>query len=249
MGERSRLAVWGSRIGIAALVLLVLAVAANRLGIAGYQIPLLAIALAGLAGLVAIIVSFAGIVATTRGKSGMGAALTGLVVGVIALAPVASTLALGRGVPRIHDITTDLANPPQFDTVVALRDGAPNALDRASPPDLAEQQKAAYPDLATLVIAEQPGKVFEAALDAAKEMGWAVDASAPEKGLIEATATTKLIGFKDDIAIRIVEKDGGAAVDVRSVSRVGMSDLGANAARIKCFLAALKARLAAPTSY
>lgn len=249
MGERSRLAVWGSRIGIAALVLLVLAVAANRLGIAGYQLPLLAIALAGLAGLIAILVAFAGIVATTRGKAGMGAALTGLVLGIVALAPIGSTLALGRGVPRIHDITTDLANPPQFDAVVALRDGAPNALDRASPPDLAEQQKAAYPDLATLVVAEQPGKVYEAALGAAKDMGWEIDASAPEKGLIEATATTKLIGFKDDIAIRVVEKDGGAAVDLRSVSRVGMSDLGANAARIEGFLAALRARLAAPTSY
>ncbi|HUD52817.1 DUF1499 domain-containing protein, partial [Parvibaculum sp.] len=63
--------------------------------------------------------------------------------------------------------------------------------------------------------------------------------------LIEATAVTKLIGFKDDVAIRVTETEGGAAVDVRSVSRVGMSDLGTNAKRIRAYLAALKAKLAA----
>ncbi|HEX7776265.1 MAG TPA: DUF1499 domain-containing protein, partial [Parvibaculum sp.] len=95
---------------------------------------------------------------------------------------------------------------------------------------------------------EQPGKVFEAAQATAQEMGWQIVASTPETGLIEATDTTKLIHFKDDIAIRVAEKDGGTAVDVRSVSRIGMSDLGVNAARIRAYLAALKAKLATPAS-
>lgn len=246
--ERSRLALWGSRIAIAAVVLLILSILANRLGLLGYKLPLLGIAASALIGLVAVLVSLVGLVVALRGKGGAGAALLGIVLGVAALWPLASARVMGADVPRIHDITTDLANPPQFDAVVALRADAPNSLDRSSPPDLAALQQKAYPDLATLVVQEQPGKVFEAALETAKAMGWKIDASTPEKGLIEATDTTKLIGFKDDVAIRVAEKDGGAAVDVRSVSRVGVSDLGTNAKRIRAYLAALKARLAAPAA-
>lgn len=245
MEDRSRAAVWGSRIGIAAIVLLVLAIAANHMGLLGYKLPLMGIAGGALLGLIAILTSLVGLIIALRGKGGAGVALLGVVLGVVAAAPVATTLVAGRSVPRIHDITTNLSNPPQFDAVVALREGAPNALDRTTPPDLAEQQQKAYPDLATLTVSEQPGKVYEAALETAKQMGWTIDASTPEKGLIEATAVTKLIGFKDDVAIRVTETEGGAAVDVRSVSRVGMSDLGANAKRIRAYLAALKAKLAA----
>jgi len=247
MEDRSRAAVWGSRIGIAAIVLLVLAIAANHMGLLGYKLPLMGIAGGALLGLIAILTSLVGLIIALRGKGGAGVALLGIVLGVVAAAPVATTLVAGRSVPRIHDITTDLSNPPQFDAVVALREGAPNALDRSSPPDLAEQQQKAYPDLATLTVSEQPGKVYEAALETAKQMGWTIDASTPEKGLIEAMAVTKLIGFKDDVAIRVTETEGGAAVDVRSVSRVGMSDLGTNAKRIRTYLEALKAKLATPS--
>lgn len=248
MDGKSRAARWGGRIGMVAFLLLVAAIAANHLGLLGYELPLTGIAIAALLGVVAVLVSFIGLVITLRGKPGMGAAVLGLVLGVAAAAPLASTLVLGRGVPRIHDITTDLANPPQFEAVVALRQGAPNSLDRSSPPDLAEQQQKAYPDLVTLTVAEQPGKVYVAALETAKDMGWKLDGSTPEKGLIEATAVTRLIGFKDDVAIRITEKDGGTAVDLRSVSRVGVSDLGANAKRIRAFLEALKTKLATSAS-
>ncbi|KAB7739967.1 DUF1499 domain-containing protein [Parvibaculum sedimenti] len=244
MEGKSRAARWGGRIGIVAILLLAAAIAANHLGLLGYELPLMGIAVAALLGVIAILVSLIGLIITLRGKPGAGAAVLGVVLGVVAAAPLASTFVLGRGVPRIHDITTDLANPPQFEAVVALRQGAPNALDRSTPADLAEQQQKAYPDLVTLTVAEQPGKVYVAALETAKEMGWTLDRSTPEKGLIEATAVTRLIGFKDDVAIRITEKDGGTAVDLRSVSRVGVSDLGANAKRIRAFLDALKAKLA-----
>ena len=80
-------------------------------------------------------------------------------------------------------------------------------------------------------------------LETAREMGWEIVASDPEAGLIEATATTAVMNFKDDIAIRITETDTGAAVDVRSVSRVGISDLGANANRIRTYLHALRVKL------
>jgi hypothetical protein len=248
MDEKSRAARWGSRIGILAILLLIASITANHLGLLGYELPLAGIALAALLGVIALVVSLVGGIAVLRGRHGGVAAILGVVLGVIAAAPVGSTLVLGRGVPRIHDITTDLANPPQFVLVVPLRNGAPNSLDRSTPPDLAAQQKTAYPDLVTLTVAEQPGKVYVAALETVKELGWTLDGSTPEKGLIEATAVTKLIGFKDDVAIRIVERDGGTAVDVRSVSRVGVSDLGANAKRIRAFLDALKTRLASQGS-
>ncbi len=248
MENRSRAALWGSRIGILAIVLLILAIAANHLGLLGYKLPLMGIALSALIGVIAIVISLIGLVITLGGKTGAGTAILGIVLGVVAAAPVATTLVTGRSVPRIHDITTDLSNPPQFDAVVALREGAPNALDRATPPDLAEQQQKAYPDLATLIVPQEPAKVFDAALATAKDMGWTIDASSPEKGSIEATAVTKLIGFKDDVVIRIAAKDAGAAVDVRSVSRVGMSDLGTNAKRIRAYLDALKTKLATPAS-
>ena len=248
MDGKSRSARWGARIGLLAILILAAAIAANHLNLLGYEMPLAGLAAAALLGLIAVVLSLAGLIGVLRGRHGGAAAILGIVLGVIAAAPVGSTFVLGRGVPRIHDITTDLANPPQFVLVVGLRKGAPNSLDRATPPDLADQQKKAYPDLVTLTLDEPPSKVYMAALATAKDMGWTLDGSTPEKGLIEATAVTKLIGFKDDVAIRITEKDGGSAVDLRSVSRVGVSDLGANAKRIRALLDALKTRLASQGS-
>ena len=86
-------------------------------------------------------------------------------------------------------------------------------------------------------------KAYEAALETAREMGWEIVSSNPEAGLIEATATTRIMNFKDDVAIRVSESGEGAAVDVRSVSRVGISDMGANANRIRTYLHALKVKL------
>lgn len=244
MADRSRAAVWGMRVGVLAFVLLALAIIGNRHEFVVFRTAVLGVAIAGAIGIVAVIVSLVGLVRTLGGrKTGVGLAIAGLVIGVIAATPFTVSFLKGRSVPPIHDITTDLANPPQFVAVVALRAGSPNPLDRAAPADLAELQAKAYPDLAPLSLQAQPGKVFDAAREVAHDMGWEIVAATPETGLIEATATTSLLHFKDDVAIRVTEKDGGAVVDVRSVSRVGKSDLGANAERIRAYLAALKAKL------
>lgn len=251
MNERSRFAAWGLRIGVIAIAIVVVVIALAHFEVVPSKIAIGGIALSALVGLLAALISLIGIVVTLVGsRSGTLVAILGLVIGLAAATPVATTMVKGSKVPRIHDITTDLLNPPQFVAIAKIREDtkAPNSLDRSTPPDLAELQKTAYPDIATLDVAEQPGKVFEAAAATARDMGWDVVAETPETGLIEATATTKLIHFKDDIAIRITEKNGGAAVDVRSVSRIGMSDLGVNAARIRAYLAALKTKLAAPAS-
>lgn len=242
--EKSRAAAWGLRLGIAALVVLALGIIGNRYEIVSFKIALPTLAIAALIGLIAIVVSLIGLIVTLGGKrAGVATAIAGIVLGLVAATPVGTSFFKGRSVPRIHDITTDLSNPPEFAAIVVLRRPDANPLDRKLPADLAELQAKAYPDLAPLVVQEQAGKVFDAARDVAHDMGWEIVAATPETGLIEATATTSLLHFKDDIAIRIVEKDGGSVVDVRSVSRVGVSDLGTNAARIRAYLAALKTKL------
>ena len=151
-------------------------------------------------------------------------------------------LSKARSVPPIHDITTDVSDPPQFVAVLPLREDAPNPSEYGGE-SVAEQQKAAYPDIDTQSFSESPRTVFDAALAAAKDMGWEIVASAPGAGRIEATATTTWFGFKDDVVIRIRDDRAGTLVDVRSVSRVGRSDVGANAERIRAFQARLAGRL------
>lgn len=244
-GNQSRLAVWGMRVAALALAILVLSIIGLRFHLMEFRTPLMGIAVAALVGLLGLLVSLVGLFVTVTGrKTGAATALVGVVVAVVAAAPFAASFPKARSVPPIHDISTDLVNPPQFVAVVPLRAMAPNRLDRAEPADLAEQQAKAYPSLAPLMVETQPGKVFDAARDVIHDMGWELVAAAPETGLIEATATTSLLHFKDDVVIRITETDTGSKVDMRSVSRVGMSDLGANAARIQAFFAALKAKLA-----
>ena len=165
-------------------------------------------------------------------------ALAATVVGAVALGVPYSWQRRARSVPPIHDITTDLDNPPAFDAVVPLRADAPNSLER--PPMLATQQREGYPDIAPLTLSLPPERVFNRALDVAERMGWDIAASDQATGRIEATDTTTWFGFKDDIVVRVTSWGSGTRVDVRSVSRVGRSDVGTNARRIREFLDALQ---------
>ena len=102
------------------------------------------------------------------------------------------------------------------------------------------QQRAGYPDLGPLVLQAPPQQAFARALAAARDMGWEVVATEPGDGRIEATTTTFWFGFKDDVVVRVTPADGGSRIDVRSVSRVGRSDVGTNAKRIKTYLARIQ---------
>ena len=144
-----------------------------------------------------------------------------------------------RQVPPIHDITTDTADPPAFDALREVRAGYPNPTDYPGEA-VARQQREAYPDLDTLRLGEPAERGFERALEAAREMGWEIAAVDPEDGRIEATATTFWYGFRDDVVIRVRADDGESLVDVRSVSRVGRSDAGTNARRIRSYLERLE---------
>ena len=138
-------------------------------------------------------------------------------------------------IAMIHDISTDLDNPPEFESLLPLRKGASNPPGHGGTP-VAEAQRKAYPDLAPLVLDQPMEEVFTRAGQAARKMGWEVIAQNLARGRIEAVATTKWLRFKDDVVVRIHSVENKTRVDVRSKSRVGKSDLGANARRIRQFL-------------
>ena len=140
----------------------------------------------------------------------------------------------------IHDITTDPDNPPAFAAVVAARTadgGNPVAYEGAK---VAEQQRQAYPDIAPLSLALPRDAAFNRALDAAQRMGWAIVAADDTAGRIEASDRSRWFGFTNDIVIRITPEGSGSRVDIRSSSRLGRSDFGVNAARIRAYLTALR---------
>ncbi|MFL3653770.1 MAG: DUF1499 domain-containing protein [Halioglobus sp.] len=154
---------------------------------------------------------------------------------LFALPGAALLLALtsGGNHPMIHDISTDAANPPTFTAALQQRGEDSNALTINQ--DVIQQQQEAYPDLKTLVSSLSTKEAYNRALQVADEMGWEVYQQDSNAGVIEAVDTTRIMGFKDDIAIRVRRGPQGTLVDLRSVSRVGEGDLGANANRIRAF--------------
>lgn len=143
-----------------------------------------------------------------------------------------------KRVPPIHDISTDTQDPPEFVAVLPRRSGAANPAAYGGD-SVAALQRQAYPDIRPLHLDAPPDAAFARALEAARAMGWEIVADDTSAGRIEATATTRWFGFKDDVVIRIRGEGEGSRVDVRSVSRVGKSDLGTNAARVRAYLARL----------
>ncbi|HEX6530760.1 MAG TPA: DUF1499 domain-containing protein, partial [Burkholderiales bacterium] len=133
-----------------------------------------------------------------------------------------------KTLPYINDITTDTQKPPQFSP------------PKPYPEHFAELQRIGYPELHALEIALPPAQAFERARAAALELGWEIVAADAPAGRIEAVSTTRWFGFKDDIAVRISASGSGSRIDMRSRSRVGRSDLGANAKRIQDFLIAVR---------
>ena len=156
-------------------------------------------------------------------------ALVGALVSLAVVAVVALPMQMkqrAQSVPPIHDITTDMENPPVFTLLASAREEAPNAVDYPGA-ETARQQQMAYPYL-------KPITLMDAAKATVQARGWEIAGSTGNT--LEATATTRWFGFKDDVAIRMTETPNGVQVDMRSASRVGKSDLGINAERIQDFL-------------
>lgn len=193
---------------------------------------------AAYSGLAAAIISLAG--AALTGKRGylhgVVYGLAGIVIGGAVFAVPLHMMMQAAKVPPIHDITTDIVQPPQFAAILPLRKDAANPAVYGGP-EIAIKQRSAYPDIQTLIVNEPMPQAFEQALAAGRAMGWQIVAAAPREGRIEATDTTFWFGFKDDIVVRVAAAgERRSLVDVRSVSRVGRSDVGKNAARIRAYL-------------
>ncbi len=145
--------------------------------------------------------------------------------------------------PPIHDITTDTNDPPPFEALASAREQAPNAVDYPGE-ETARQQREAYPEIEPLIRSEEPAVVMEAVETVALARGWHVAYVGDTR--LEATATTTWFGFEDDVVVRLQEENGGTRVDVRSASRLGVGDAGANAARISAYLDSLERELEGP---
>lgn len=164
----------------------------------------------------------------------------------LSLLPVMAILVLGvksKGVPPIHDITTDTGNPPAFTVLAQERRQGENSAQYAGQV-VAEQQAAAYPEIVPLMSTKGTDIVYAACLKAVKEKGWRIVEQDPGKGRIEAVSVTAFFRFIDDVVIRVTATAAGSRVDIRSASRVGVSDFGKNAARVKDLLTIVENELA-----
>jgi uncharacterized protein (DUF1499 family) len=177
------------------------------------------------------------------GTAGGAVGALALVMGIVLLYIPWHYDRLRKTVPRIHDITTDTERPPEFSTVLPARAAENAATAVYEGPELARQQKAAYPEIAPFRMPAAVGAAFQHALEVARAMpGWTVIAADPATGRIEASQTSRWFRFTDDIVIRVTADGSGSRIDMRSLSRQGRSDFGVNAARIGAYMGALKRR-------
>jgi len=219
---------------VVALVLLFLGPIGTRIGVWDFQIGLLVLIPAGVLlaaiGLIVAIISI--FVSRKRGFSGdMPALLASITICAVIIGLMGIQFSKGASVPPIHNISTDIEDPPQFEAVAALRGEGTNPLEYDSA-KIGPQQQNAYPDVSTLTLSSSKSDTVGRVVQALEDMGLEIVAVDEASGIVEATATTFWFGFKDDLVVRVRESGPGSEVDVRSVSRVGLSDLGANAARI-----------------
>jgi uncharacterized protein (DUF1499 family) len=193
--------------------------------------------------------------ALIRPRRGFLAAVLAIAVSVGAFAFMAQTVRTARALPPIHDISTDLENRPTFSQAVLDARGpdanpvdladerVPDGFGPAAGRTVADLQREAYPDVQPLPVGVSPAAAYDAALQTAQGLGWEIVSQDQQAGVFEAQVQSFWFGFVDDIVVRVTPTEAGAVIDVRSVSRVGVSDLGANAARIRAFAEALPAAL------
>ena len=235
----SRLAAWSGRIALFALAVAALSIVIVRSGLLEIEPALATFAAALIFAALAVLLSFLGFVVIWRqGRSGLGSAILGLLLGLLLLAYPGYLGYRASKLPAIHDITTDPDNPPRFDVLARLRPRGRNDYPGGA---VAQAQRSAYPDLAPLQESVPPKLVYDTALALVTKRKWhVVDARPPAAGrreaVIEAVARTPIMGFRDDVVIRVSTVGAGARVDMRSASRYGLHDFGANAARIRSLL-------------
>ena len=235
----SRLATWARRTALFSLVATLLAIVIVRAGLLEI-VPALA-TLGGalvLAALAIVLALGAFIVIWKDGIAGGGRAAAAAAIGIALLAYPTYLGVRAYRLPMINDVTTDPIDPPRFDVVARLR---PRGTVEYAGLYAAEQQRAAYPDIEPLIVATTPQIAYDAAIGVINKRKWRVVVDRPPQagrrdGQIEAVARTPILGFRDDVVLRVRPAREGARIDARSASRYGRHDLGTNAARLRSLL-------------
>jgi uncharacterized protein (DUF1499 family) len=227
--------------GILALLLLLLCGPLYQAGILGLTNAFLAMRIGLIVGVVTVVLALIQVIFMRKTISWPITGAAVLCASVAIIMPL-SMMNKVKSVPPIHDITTDLVNPPKFVAILALRANAPNPAAYQGE-EIASQQRQAYPELQTQKYQQTEEQVFDAALVAVKSMGLEIVNSDKTLGLIESFDTTTFFGFVDDVVIRIQSDGHMTILDARSKSRIGMSDLGKNAQRLNSLIAGVAKNL------
>ncbi|MBO0752810.1 MAG: DUF1499 domain-containing protein [Bradyrhizobiaceae bacterium] len=234
----SRLAIWACRLAVFALAVAALATVIERADLLEIAPVLVTFGAALMLAAVAIVMAFASFVSLwNNGGPGFVQAATAVLIGAGLLAYPGYLAYRGHRLPAITDITTDPADPPRFEVVARLRPA-----DRNLYPGLAaaELQKRTWPDIEPLDLTVNPKAAFDGVMTVFTKRKWRiVDSRAPAAGRdghVEAIARTPIMGFRDDVTVRIRPTREGARVDVRSASRFGTTDFGGNAERVIALL-------------
>lgn len=249
---------WIQRLGFVFLILspLVFIVAAlgYRFGFWGLGVAFgtLTQKIGPLALLITLILGVAGLLLgfILKPRKGIIISLLAILVPAAGMFHAKSVTNTARTLPFIHDITTDTQNPPVFTSAILsqrAKTKGVNTVDYAGKLDrpdgtlVSVLQVKGYPDIRPVILEDAPDVAFGRAKAAVSAMGWTVAAEDAGTGLIEATDTTFWYGFKDDVVVRVMPSEGGGSVvDIRSVSRIGKSDIGANAERIRKFIKTIR---------
>jgi uncharacterized protein (DUF1499 family) len=234
----SQVAAWSGRFGLFAFAVALLSIIIVRSGFLDIAPALATFAAALMFAGLAILLAFAAFVVIWRqGTRGLGRAVGGMFLGILLLAYPGYLGYRAQKLPAINDITTDAANPPRFSVLARLR---PRGTSDYPGQRFAEQQRKAYPDIEPWQYDAPAATAYKVALAVVTKRKWNIlDTQAPapaRPGTIEAVARTLIMGFRDDVVVRITQAGSGTRVDVRSASRYGTHDFGANARRVASLL-------------
>jgi len=246
----SSLASWARNLAVFSVVAVLVSILIVRFGFLEMKPALAtffgALACAGLS----ILLSFAAFAAIWQnGSRGMSRILLALLISAVVLAYPAYLALQYRKLPPIYDITTDPIDPPRFDVLARLR---PRGTSEYAGLYSAELQRKAYPDVEPLNVSVSPKEAYDTAMASITRRKWRIVVDRPpllprREGHIEAVARTPIMGFPDDISIRVRPGEDGARIDMRSASRYGRHDFGTNATRIKALLDDIDDRISAAT--
>jgi hypothetical protein len=241
------LARWSSRLAIFSASLILVGVALHRLTSFPTQVALNLFFVGFVLAALAVLIGLAALLRIwRRGYGGAGSAAVGVLLPLLLFGWPLTFLPAYLNRPPLNDVTTDLAAPPRFATLAKQRTGVNSPTYPAQ--RFAELQQKAYPDLRTFVMDRSVEETFELVEEAVRKLRWKVAAVEPptvrpaKAGILEATDQTLVLGFTDDIVVRVEGSANRSRVDVRSASRFGTLDMGQNATRVRRFLAELRVR-------